>query len=564
MKRWLTLAGIVALGLAAVVVSERRKVDTAASPSGLLYLIADSEQELTRLPMRFTRMSDEDEISAGNEIVRGYFSGPRPATDSERNEIEPYLKQVGARLAARAHRRLPYKFYYLADRTFVNAFALPGGHVFIGEGLLALMESEDELAAVLGHELEHIDHYHCAERLQKEQALRKIPLGGLLGLPLAIFQAGYSKDQELEADREGTRLAVEAGYSANGAIRLFETFQRLFDKIHGRATTPRDEVSQVARDALEGYFRSHPLPAERIAQVKTMIASAGWEPRTERDLTVAYIFWTERAQQALDRGKYAQAQQLAGRSLQVHPDSKNALTVLAQAKFAQADFAGAAESYRQIMDLHGWSIELAEEYALSLSAAHRPGAANEFLQWMDSVKGDTEQLRIPSDGLLILAGDPGPARKVQALLRADLENLAAPRELSDLSWWWYLAGDYPAAAELQQIAVQRQPHNLTALVRLAWIEIELRRLTDALRTIDTAEEIDTHLPEKTMMPAVARWQAQEHDLALRDFEAVAKWQPAWTNPHWVQALYSPLVVQSMQEMQIERERRRKGAPAVKP
>ena len=109
----------------------------------------------------------------------------------------------------------------------INAFALPGGHVYVGAGLLALMDSEDELAAVIGHEIEHIDHYHCAERVQQEQALRKIPLGGLVALPIELFEAGYSKDQELEADREGTRLAVQAGYSANGAIRMFETFERL-------------------------------------------------------------------------------------------------------------------------------------------------------------------------------------------------------------------------------------------------------------------------------------------------------------------------------------------------
>jgi predicted Zn-dependent protease len=112
---------------------------------------------------------------------------------------------------------LPYRFHYVPERYFINAFAVPGGHVYVGEGLLALMDSEDELAAVIGHEIEHIDHYHCAERVQQQQALRKIPLGELVALPVEIFEAGYSKDQELEADREGTRLSVQAGYSPNGA-----------------------------------------------------------------------------------------------------------------------------------------------------------------------------------------------------------------------------------------------------------------------------------------------------------------------------------------------------------
>src|SRR5438309_10241930 len=106
----------------------------------------------------------------------------------------------------------------------VNAFALPGGHVFVGGGLLRFMDTEDQLAAVLGHEVEHIDHYHCAERVQVEARLRGIPLSGLIDLPIKFFQQGYTKEQELEADREGTTLAVMAGYSAEGAIRMFETF----------------------------------------------------------------------------------------------------------------------------------------------------------------------------------------------------------------------------------------------------------------------------------------------------------------------------------------------------
>ena len=337
MKRWILLSAIVALGVAAVVMSERHKVDAPASPAALLYLVADTEQELTRMPVNFTRMSDEQEIRIGNEIARLY-AGDSPVDDKKTDTIavERYLTQVGGQLAAHAHRKLPYRFHYIPSEFMINAFALPGGHVYVGAGLLALMDSEDELAAVLGHEIEHIDHYHCAERAQQEQALRRIPLGGLVAIPIFVFEAGYSKDQELEADREGTRLAVEAGYSANGAIRMFEAFDRMFRQYglpadQTRPQSPQDELSQVAMQTLEGYFRSHPLPKERIAQIQRMITTERWPVRSERDLAVAYIFWTARAQSALNAKKYQEAEQLASRSLKMQPAQPDAQEVLARA-----------------------------------------------------------------------------------------------------------------------------------------------------------------------------------------------------------------------------------------
>ncbi len=268
MTRWMAWAGIVFCGVVAVFFGERRKVDVPASPDAVLYFVADAEREITRMPMQLTRMPDEEEIRIGNELAREY-QGQSTMDSDDRNE-EQYIQQVGARVAAHAHRQFPYQFHYIPSEYFLNAFALPGGHVFIGKGLVSLMDSEDELAAVLGHEVEHIDHYHCAERTQQEQIFRKIPLGELVALPIEVFEAGYTKDQELEADREGSRLAVEAGYSASGAVRMFETFERLEQSSHARAASPEQELSQVAWETLEGYFRTHSRPEDRIRQLNAL------------------------------------------------------------------------------------------------------------------------------------------------------------------------------------------------------------------------------------------------------------------------------------------------------
>ncbi len=170
---------------------------------------------------------------------------------------------------------MPWQFHVIADPNLINAFALPGGHVFIGRGLLDQMTSEDELAFVLGHEIEHIDHYHAVERVQWEAQLHHLDLdvvAAIVQIPMSVWQAGYSKDEEFEADREGLRLATAVGYSPQGALKMLDRFNRLHDEFVVHAATPVGELSQVAIEGLNGYFRSHPLPSERIAQVKEIIA----------------------------------------------------------------------------------------------------------------------------------------------------------------------------------------------------------------------------------------------------------------------------------------------------
>ena len=568
MTRWILFAGIVALGIAAIVVSERRKVDAQASPAAVLYLVADTEQELTRMPVNFTRMSDADEIRIGDEIAQ--IAGNQGTNDSNKDEVrtvEAYLKQVGEPLANKAHRRLPYRFHYIPNQSMVNAFALPGGHVYVGAGLLALMDTEDELAAVLGHEIEHIDHYHCAERAQQEQALRRIPLGGLVAIPIFVFEAGYSKDQELEADREGTRLAVEAGYSPNGAMRMFEAFDRMYQlyrhQSHTRVGSPQEEVSDVAHQTLEGYFRSHPLPSERIAQVQKLIATEGWPTRAEKDLAVAYIFWTAQAESALDGKKYHEAEQIAARAVKVHPESLGAWDVLARAQFAQAEFEAAAKSYRELVERDPKKLHYVEDYAMSLAAADRHTAAGQFRGWLQSVHGEKPRnADLEQAGLNLLSGDRSTANRYEDDLRVSGDPWA-PDYLGELGWFYYLAGDYSHASQLLSEAVQQRPGDLKMWTRRAWTEIEVRRYSDAIQTANNGVwESGTGpdqrvLSERAMAQAVAFWQAREPGSALSEFERAMAGQPEWGNANWVKALYSPLVAQTMQEMKAERERQKK-------
>ena len=131
---------------------------------------------------------------------------------------------------------------------------------------------------------------------------------------------------------------------------MFETFQRLYEEYQTHARSPQEELAQVAVQTLGGYFRSHPLPSERIAQIKMLIASRNWPTHSERDLEIAYLAWNNRAANALNNGNFPQAEQLAKHSLQIHPGQQRALELLARAQFAQAEFAEAAHSFRQVLD----------------------------------------------------------------------------------------------------------------------------------------------------------------------------------------------------------------------
>jgi predicted Zn-dependent protease len=300
MKRALAFLIVLLVGLAGLYFSQRRNDPTPVSANAIVNIAADTQRDLSRAPMRLTRLSDHEEIAIGKELAEEY-AVPAEKLTPEEQAVEGYVRRGGNSVSVHAHRHLPYSFHLLPDRAMMNAFSLPGGPVYIGEGLLDLMTSEDELAVILAHEIEHIDHYHCAERVQIEARLRHLNLDivdALLQIPLQVWEAGYKKDEEFEADREGMRLAVLDGYSPYGAVTLFERFSKLHSEYVIHAQSPEEELSQLAIQSLQGYFRSHPQPSERLAQANNLIAQEGWQDRRiQKPFRVEY---------EVQNGKYVQ------------------------------------------------------------------------------------------------------------------------------------------------------------------------------------------------------------------------------------------------------------------
>jgi predicted Zn-dependent protease len=570
MKRLLSLGIVIAILVAALVLAQKCKPQAPVGADAVLHFVGDTEQELSRLPMSATRLSDADEIRVGNELAERYKYMERLRDDQDEDQqFRQYIEKVGTTVSARAQRNLPYRFHYIPDQYMVNAFAIPGGHVYIGKGLIDLMDSEDELAAVLGHEIEHVDHRHAVERLKTQASLRHLGLLRLLvELPVEIFQAGYSKEQELEADREGTRLAVISGYSASGAVRMFEAFERRFREVREQQSkSPQEETARVVLATMSEYFRSHPSTPERITQIQSLIAQENWPPRAEKPFALGYLLWTDRAQIALQQHKYKEASALSSRALVLKPDVEKALRIHGDAEYHQANFRRAADSYRDLLKLQPNNVGYVQFYAFLLASSDRRTAAEEFSQALNYVVNSPEALDTLA-AVRLLARNTASADKVYDDLKAAPNDASTPDRLAWLGWWYYVSGNSSRGLEMLNSAVQQRPSNPVYLVNLGWTNIEERRYADALNTLrlansyaaDRQNDTSDALPaEISMATAVAHWLADDRSNAISEYQAAIIREPSWANAEWYGPQYSATVSRVVGEMKVEVDRRKKAA-----
>jgi beta-barrel assembly-enhancing protease len=208
------------------------------------------------------KVADADEIHAGQILAAQFIKEQGLADTPQTLRIEQYLQMVGDKLTAHAKRKLPYRFHLDPDPTFRSAVGLPGGEVFVGGGILAFMDTEDQLAAVLGHEVEHIDLNQCHDRLVKILAERKLTGSQIDHLKVSDFLPGYGHDNERAADLEGTKLAIEAGYSPEGAVRLLKTFLVLTQQMPNVPVEGQKSIEERI-ELLEPLLKSSKIGKER-------------------------------------------------------------------------------------------------------------------------------------------------------------------------------------------------------------------------------------------------------------------------------------------------------------
>jgi predicted Zn-dependent protease len=217
-------------------------------------------------------------ISPQQEVAMGLQAAPQMAEQygglTRDANAQALVEGVCRKLAALPNVResgYPFEFHVLADEKTINAFALPGGQTFITLALLRRLDSEGQIAGVMGHEIAHVLARHSAERMAKQELTQGLSGAAVLatydpsnprsmGTAQVAMMIGnlvtmkFGRDDELESDNLGVRFMAEAGYDPRGMVRVMEVLA----SAGGGSRQPE-------------FFSTHPNPDNRIARIKAAI-----------------------------------------------------------------------------------------------------------------------------------------------------------------------------------------------------------------------------------------------------------------------------------------------------
>ena len=211
-------------------------------------------------------------LTKDQEIALGMNSAPEMALEfgglSQNKQAQALVQQVGKKVVENSDAKktqYPFQFYVLADQRTVNAFALPGGPIFITEALLGRLQNEDQLAGVLGHEVGHVIARHSAEQMSKQQLTQGI--AGAAGVAAGDVNSAYyaqvvanmvnmkyGREDELESDDLGVRFMIQSGYKPEALIGVMD----ILEEASGGSSVPE-------------FQSTHPSPSNRRAKIQDAI-----------------------------------------------------------------------------------------------------------------------------------------------------------------------------------------------------------------------------------------------------------------------------------------------------
>src|SRR5688500_290804 len=238
-----------------------------AAAAGALLTIAACATNPATGKREFSLMSEAQEVELckqmDGEIRRemGVYNDP---------ELQRYVESIGMKLARASQRpNLPWHFA-VVDEPAINAFALPGGYIYLTRGILPFLDSEAELAGVLGHEIGHVTARHSAQQYTKATTagigvtLLSIfvpearPFQNITETALGVLFLKHGRDDELQADELGVRYTATTGGNPAGVAGMLRTLGRL------------DEADGTRR-GVPNWLATHPTPADRVQRVQTVV-----------------------------------------------------------------------------------------------------------------------------------------------------------------------------------------------------------------------------------------------------------------------------------------------------
>ena len=397
-------------------------------------------------------VSEAQEIQIDKQHSHHQFSSDYgPMQDKYLNN---YINQTGKKIAALTHRpHMPYSFRGV-NATYVNAYAFPGGSITATRGILLALENEAQLAALLGHELGHVNARHTAEQMSKS-ALTNVFIGGVaayagtkssglgklasqLGMVGAgAFLASYSRENEREADALGLEYMVRAGYNSNGFLGLMDMLRRM---------------SKHTPNAIELMFAPHPMSDERYRNaaeaVRIQYRSAQNLPRYRnryKDYTAKLrsmkeaIEAMQKGDSLMSKGKYGQAEIHFNKALKQAPEDYAGLVRMSKCQLAQKKYAEAkrcAEKAKKVYPQEAQAYHLAG--FAKIREKNFDSAYQEFVNYEKLLPGNPNTLFFKGYSLEGMQRIKGSANEYYRYLQIVNQGEKAKHAYKRLVEWGYI------------------------------------------------------------------------------------------------------------------------------
>jgi predicted Zn-dependent protease len=395
-------------------------------------------------------MSEDEEKNIDKKVAPEQFSQDLGAVQDA--GLNQYVSDVGQRLDAKTHRpQMPYS-YRVLNANYVNAYTFPGGAMGVTRGILVDLDNEAELAALLGHELGHVNARHAAQR-QGQAMIAQVAMSGanLIGtaagygglvdigtkLGASVLLSSYSRDNEREADALGQEYMVRAGYPASGMIGLQ---QLLVDQ------------QKESPGMLQTMFSTHPMSSERRDMAKTL-ADSKYAATNQRDVgrerfmdsTASLrrikptITACQNGETAMAGKQYAKAEAQFLNALKATPRDYASNVLMAKCLSVQEKNTQAMEYARSASKIYPQEAQAQKMVGVLALGQGDPALAYEHLDRFDRLlPGDAGITFLKGVSLEGMGKRQEAASQYSAYLRRNQRGKAAEYSQSRLKSWGYL------------------------------------------------------------------------------------------------------------------------------